>query len=116
MNGFIFGGFASASWDSTSKFKLDPNAFLFSLTNKDNKPCKMKIIESEHEYAIRCNSTHGPSFGVDEICIYASASSYSNLGAVYTHPQYAFGTNEAKSFLAGTQYFQLNEIEVYQKE
>ncbi len=41
---------------------------------------------------------------------------YSNLGCSYKHPQYAYETNEAKSFLAGSHKFQLDEIEVYQKE
>ena len=73
----------------------------------------MKIKESEHEYAIRCNSTLGPSFGVDDICIYANGNGCSNLGAVYTHPQ------GLESCLAGSwagHKFQLSEIEVYQKE
>jgi hypothetical protein len=41
------------------------------------------------------------------------------LGYSYKHPQYAWGTNEAtneKTFLAGSFWFQLDEIEVYQKE
>ena len=42
--------------------------------------------------------------------------SYSNLGFIYKHPQYAYETNEAESFLAGSHEFQLAEIEVYQKE
>ena len=42
--------------------------------------------------------------------------SYSRLGSNYIHPHYAFGTNEAKTFLAGSHDFQLDEIEVYQKE
>jgi hypothetical protein len=36
-SGFAFGGFTSVEWDSSSGHKSDPNAFLFSLTNKDNK-------------------------------------------------------------------------------
>ena len=34
------------------------------------------------------------------------------------HPQYAQGTDEAKTFLAGSSKFQLdeNEIEIYEKE
>jgi hypothetical protein len=40
----------------------------------------------------------------------------SDLGGTYKHPQYAQGTNEAQSFLAGSHEFQLDEIEVYQKE
>jgi hypothetical protein len=38
------------------------------------------------------------------------------LGKSYKHPQYAFGTKEADTFLAGSCQFQLAEIEVYKKE
>ena len=39
----IFGAYTEATWSSSSnEFKSDPNAFIFSLTNKDNLPCKMK--------------------------------------------------------------------------
>jgi hypothetical protein len=42
--------------------------------------------------------------------------SHSNLGFPYKHPQFAHGTNEALTFLAGSFHFQLDEIEVYEKE
>jgi hypothetical protein len=42
--------------------------------------------------------------------------SYSSLGGTYKHPKYEYGTNEARTFLAGSFKFQLDEIEVYQKE
>jgi hypothetical protein len=42
--------------------------------------------------------------------------SYSDLGYSYKHPQYECGTNESNTFLAGSDYFQLDEIEVHQKE
>jgi hypothetical protein len=38
------------------------------------------------------------------------------LGYSYSHPQYKKGTNKAKSFLAGSYKFKLDEIEVYEKE
>jgi len=118
---FIFGGFTTVSWESStdSKWKSDSNAFIFSLTNKDNKPVKMKIDPNRHKYAIYCHSKYGPSFGAD---LYiadnanSTTDSFSNLGNFYKHPQYERGTNEAKIFLAGSYEFQLNEIEVYQKE
>jgi hypothetical protein len=119
-NGFIFGGFTTATWDSSGKYKTDPNAFLFSLTNKDNKPCKMKIDSSQHEYAILCKNEYGPIFGFNDVCILNNSNiiknSFSYLGHTYKHTQYAARTNEAKSFLAETFEFQLDEIEVYQKE
>ena len=81
----------------------------------------MKINPNEHKYAIYCFQKYGPTFGVGHgVYISSNANktngSYSNLGSSYKHPQYAYGTNEAKSFLAGSVNFVLSEIEVYQKE
>jgi hypothetical protein len=116
---FIFGGFTTIPWECSNCFIFDPNAFLFSLTNKDNKPVKMKIDLTHYNFAIRCNSSYGPAFAGD-IHIADNADtksgSYSNLGKSYIHPQYAYGTIEAKTFLAGSYEFQLDEIEVYEKE
>ena len=64
-------------------------------------------------------SSFGPVFGGGDLVIANNANttmdSWSNLGHSYKHPQSAYGTNEAKSFLAGSCYFRLDEIEVYQK-
>jgi hypothetical protein len=40
----IFGGFSSASWDSSNTSKCDPKAFVFSLTNKDNRSQKRTSV------------------------------------------------------------------------
>jgi len=116
---YIFGGFTTVAWESSNRLKSDANAFIFSLTNKDNQPLKMKIFPVYHVHAIYCHSSSGPTFGRD-LCIANNANttmdSWSNLGFIYKHPQYDEGTNEAKSFLAGSYNFQLNEIEVFQKE
>jgi hypothetical protein len=118
---YIFGGFTTVYWESSAIgiWKSDPNAFLFSLTNKDNTPVKMNIDPDKHEWAIYCDSEYGPTFGSDIVIRNNSNTtidSYSDLGSDYNHPQYGYGTNEAKTFLAGTEWFQLDEIEVYQKE
>jgi hypothetical protein len=45
-NSNIFGGFITGDWveiDNLIVLKPDSNAFIFSLTNKDNEPRKMKI-------------------------------------------------------------------------
>ena len=113
---FIFGGFNSECWDSSGKHKADNSAFLFSLTNRDNFPCKMKIRSSQTGYAICCWTGIGPTFGSgSDIRICEKMGNCTNLGYTYFHPQYKRGTNEAQSFLAGSYNFQLNEIEVYQK-
>jgi len=118
---FIFGGFTTVNWDSSNGWKSDPSAFLFSLTNKENKPVKMEIDPNEHQYAIYCDSRHGPIFGGGrDIQITNNSNtkmdSYSDLGFSYSHPQYACFTDEVQTFLAGSFKFQLDEIEVYQKE
>jgi hypothetical protein len=111
---FIFGAFASVDWESSyyGYYKTDPNAFLFSLTNEDNKPCKMKINSSQTHQALHCYSDFGPSFGAGgDIVILDNANttmdSYSNLGLTYKHSQHAFETHGVRSFLAGSYYFQL---------
>jgi hypothetical protein len=50
---YIFGGFAAVSRESTAniKFKSDVNAFIFSLTNKEDRPLKMKIDPKKHHRA-----------------------------------------------------------------
>jgi hypothetical protein len=121
-SGFIFGGYTEAAWDSSDEYKTDPNAFLFSLTNKEEKPCKMNVIDPKT--AIFCGSDLGPIFGslseyIDDLHIVNNANtneySSSNLGGNYKHPEYEFDTIEAQSFLAGSGSFRLNEIEVYVK-
>jgi hypothetical protein len=117
---FIFGGYTTVEWESSAggKWKSDANAFIFSLTNKDSKPLKMKINPNQHQYAICCHSSFGPRFGYD-IGIANNSNttidSCSYLGHTFPHPQYKYGTNEALTFLAGSFEFQLDEIEVYQK-
>jgi hypothetical protein len=118
---FIFGGFTTAEWESNSfKNKSDPNAFIFSLTNKDSIPLKIKINPNEHRHAICCNTSYGPTFGNGcDIHIANNANtttkSYSNLGLSYKHPLYGFETKKVRTFLAGSYEFQLSEIEVYKK-
>jgi hypothetical protein len=117
---FIFGGFTTSVWHQSSEFIPDSNAFLFSLTNKDDEPCKMNICAKEIECAIYGGPEYGPSFGYGDICFLrnpnSEKSSYSKLGTSYNHPRYSKRTNKIRCFLAGSHKFQLSEIEVYQKE
>jgi hypothetical protein len=112
---FVFGGFTSINWESSGGWKSDPNAFLFSLTNKDNQPCKMRQINTN--YSIVCFSDYGPTFGSSHdlfICNSANttASSHSILGNTYEHPK----PSQGDSYLVGSDEFLLSEIEVYEKE
>jgi hypothetical protein len=80
----------------------------------------MKIDPNEHDEAIYCDSSYGPTFGggcdIDIVDNANTTNSCSYLGVSYKHPQYEEETSEVESFLAGSQEFQLDEIEVYQRE
>jgi len=52
-----FGGFTKVSWDSSSTFKDDKEAFLFSLT------ANQKFTYKQQGKAIYCGSSNGPYFG-----------------------------------------------------
>jgi hypothetical protein len=116
-NGNVFGGYTEKSWTGFLDQKDDPNAFIFSLINKDNKPLKLKC---KNRQAIYSHSSSGPLFGYYDIRIEdrsnTNTNSYSDLGQSYTHPDYAQSSSGARSFLAGSYNFQVSEIEVYTKQ
>ncbi len=60
-HGNIFGGFTEKAWGSTSEYVLDPEAYIFSLVNKENKP--FKVVCTYGAIAIDCDSSFGPIFG-----------------------------------------------------
>jgi hypothetical protein len=119
QTGFIFGGYTGACWDGDEIQKYDSTAFIFSLTNRENSPCK--INSSDYSKSIFCATESGPSFGGGDIHITDNSNtsnlfnSFSDLGDVYRHPRYNYDTDDVHSFFAGSYYFQLEEIEVYQK-
>jgi hypothetical protein len=99
--GFVFGRFTSAAWSSFFEWKNYVNAFLFSLTNKDNRSVKMKTETGAN--AILCSANYGPVFdGGWDICIADNsnikAESSTDLGLSYPHPEYSYMSEAAKSF------------------
>lgn len=117
-NGNIFGGYTTQDWSGTG-YKGDMYAFLFSYKNMNNKPIKMKC--SDPAFAISCHKQTGPCFGAGHDLFIASDSnknhsSYSNLCHSYKHPEFAYNSFEAKTFLAESYNFVITEIEVYSKE
>ena len=121
-SGNIFGGFTEQEWHSKGGFATDPNAFLFSLVNKEEKPFKVPCSNGGQK-AMVCDSRCGPCFGGDgdileDICIITDANiktSYCAFGYSYKHPDYLRDTNEADNILAGSNFFETLEIEVYAK-
>ncbi len=117
---YVFGGFTSVCWDSSeSEYKYDNNAFIFSLINKNNDPIIMSCCSPE--YAIYNCGNGMPIFGAgQDISLKEFSNKYNNsstrLGYSYKHPSYEDFSDEAKKFLAGSYYFQINDIEIYKLE
>ena len=123
-NGNVFGGYTERSWFNNqlqqSVYKADFNAFLFSFINQYKTKLVMKCTDPS--FAICTNNQYGPTFGKDKVDLFIFSDSdktnqsYSNLGGIYKHPDYAYESNEARSFLAGSYKFQTSEIEIYTKD
>ena len=119
-SGNIFGGFSSVQWNPNNLWQDDKIAFIFSLVNKENRPLLFEH-SSSRTFSIGTISYFGPVFGYGyDISISDSSntnsSSYSNLGLTYTHPDYPFESERAKTILSGSHSFQVQEIEVFQMQ
>ena len=99
---------AGHGWGNT------PNAFIFSLHNKEDLP--FKTIVSHPNMAIYSQSDYGPTFGgAHDINIKNNANT---VGGSYTHfgsGSYPVppGVRSANSILAGTNGFMPEEVEVF---
>lgn len=120
-SGNIFGGYTQQAWSSDEGFVNDKKAYVFSLVNKEARPFKAQCSD-DGENAIYCGSEQGPSFGGDgccirDICIATKSNTYrissSSFGHTYEHSAYECDTAVARAILAGSEYFQIAEIEVY---
>lgn len=113
-SGNIFGGYLSSSWSNYGYSVFDDTAFIFSLINSYNIPVKINVTKSKS--AVYSYYFYGPTFGNGfDIYIpdnFDTSSGYSNLGNSYAIPNFATGSSN--SFLAGSYYFTVSEIEVYQ--
>jgi hypothetical protein len=118
IQGNIFGGFSLKPWNQSSVYSYDKDSWLFSLVNKTGgAPCKLKSFSNN--YGTYGNSSYGPTFGggfdlyISDNCS-SGLTSYSNLGHSYATPSgITYGTVNAQNFLAGSYYFQVQEIEVF---
>lgn len=123
--GHVFGGSTNIAWDSTSGFKKDPEAFLFSLRRNDPsfnlRTGPFRSVVTSSEYAIYCSPQTGPTFGGGHDIMISNAphedkQSYSNFGYSYELPKgLTMGTNQTMTYLAGEHHFKVSEIEVFQK-
>jgi hypothetical protein len=115
-DGNIFGGFTPVEWESPQpwKYKADDSqkSFLFTLKNPHNIAARTFALKTGAKHrAIQCNSKWGPRFydiRVSDHCN-TNTDSWTYLGDVYTNDTGLDG----KTFFAGSQTFQVKEIEVF---
>jgi hypothetical protein len=118
-SGNVFGGYTDRAWHSNGGSLRDPNAFIFSLINKENKSFKV-FCSNDGSGAIQLHHSCGPRFGGFPSDIYIADNSntnshHCNFGNTYKHPDYPIETEKAKNILTGSYYFRTTEIEVYTK-
>ncbi|KAJ5075363.1 hypothetical protein M0811_07333 [Anaeramoeba ignava] len=114
---FIFGGFTQVGFNGDTGYINDSNAFIFSLRNDkgDRIPAKFTCKEPQY-YAINSYLNHGPDFGYYDFRLDSNLQpGYSNFGRSYNLPNgIKEGTDEAKSYLAGSHNsWVVDEVESY---
>ncbi|KAJ5079391.1 pep-cterm sorting domain-containing protein [Anaeramoeba ignava] len=119
---FIFGGFTQVGFkyvQSGYEYINDSNAFIFSLRNDkgDRMPAKFTYKQGHEGCAIESNLSYGPTFGDGNDFKLESnlQPGFSNFGYGYNLPNgIKEGTNEAKSYLAGSyKSWVVDELETY---
>nr|XP_058950220.1 neurogenic locus notch homolog protein 2-like [Pocillopora verrucosa] len=110
---YLFGGYTDIAWDSSSGYGKTPNAFIFSLRNKEElHPFKSMVITPQ--LAIYKYEEYGPTFG-GGWDIYISDNANSNNGS-YTHLscyETPKGANTPATILSGTPHFSPDDWEVF---
>lgn len=118
--GKTFGGFANASWNNNGEDIFAPESFVFSLDHFTKHP----LLGGKENVALRGSKVkNGPIFGggpgiVWDICLKDKCNqnneNHSELGRSYILPQLVEPkSNEAKSYLAGTPEFFVEEYEIF---
>jgi hypothetical protein len=115
--GYIFGGYTALAWSSVKGHKADNTAFLFSLTNQNKFPTKMKL-KTPGKNAVYHNPSFGPVFAGGDLAI--SGFSNTSKESFITPKSYdiplTIHDESIGRFLHGgsTKFFQVVEIEVFQ--
>ncbi|CAF1026144.1 unnamed protein product [Adineta steineri] len=110
--GYLFGGYASQSWNSTNTYTNALNSFLFLLTNANGSQ-PTKFLYNNNGHGLHGHVSQGPTFGGGHDLHISSGSnintnSYCNLGHSYANTL-SLGQNT----FTGAKTFQTNEIEVF---
>jgi len=116
MDGYVFGGFTSTAWASTSWFAACADEFIFSLHRPGGVgPVKLAVKAKNAGCAIFDIYYQGPSFGTEDIHVWSGAKSNtqssSNINSYTLPPGHA--PVDANTFFTGAKNFRAAEVEVF---
>ena len=108
--GNVFGGYTDLDWRGNNQYYFnDPNAFIFSLVNKQNKPMISRPINTNVIVKNPANLIHfgaGADLFIANNCN-SSNSNYIKAGSTFPMP--------SSELYAGSANFIVEEIEVFRK-
>ena len=115
--GYVFGGYTAVPWSSTSSsssgYKSDSTAFIFSLTNPANSPLKLNVVQPEN--AVFHYPSWGHDFGGGNDLYFGSFEFGFMSFDSYQSLKGLTGPNGGKYVVGGsTHYYKSLEIEVFQ--
>lgn len=102
--GWVFGGYASESWNCLGRFFGSSACFLFTLTNQIPFPGTNPLYGS---------NSYGPSFGSGFDLKISDYSNNNNLSYSRLSCSYADTTGKGHETFTGTKQFICQDIEVY---
>jgi hypothetical protein len=113
-NNYLFGGYTSVAWTSTSAYKNDTNAFLFTLTNPHNiPPTKYQIDSTKAANAVyhlgSCASIFG---GCLDLVLHANSNSNNSSHTTFPY-KYIDTTGKGNNTFTGAKNFTTSDIEVF---
>lgn len=125
-NSHLFGGYTEQTWsyyvgpNNYVNYRADSKSFIFSIKNDYEHLYRPFIMEPKAGVngVIYTQPGSGPIFGtghdlyISNYCN-SNSESYANLGNTYLFSFFAQGTSQANNFLAGSNRFMCEEIEVY---
>jgi len=115
VEGYLFGGYTSQSWEGNKIYKNDPAAFLFTLSNPHSIPCtQYPITPAGAPNATYCAPNWCAAFGGDGTDFFISFNSHQhNESSSYFPFCYNDTTGKGNNTFTGSPNFTTKEVEVY---
>jgi hypothetical protein len=112
--GWVFGGYTEFVWEGTGgSFKMDPETFIFTLSNPGNFPPTLFPAKPDVP-TIYDRHSYGPTFGGGhDLCIHdANGNSFSNFGQFgsFSNP---LGPEFTRDQFTGSCKFKVDILEVF---